>query len=565
MFDDGAHGDGAAGDGVYGAYIPPAPAGLEVFYYISATDDESATSFDPASAPDETYSYVVDDGSGTATLPAEGALLNTIHVLFEFPPVPDSVRYQLEVIVDDGGEDPFASTPSVDIEMRRPRRIVREGLDFGNDYAWRACGVSADGVPGPWLPTRRFSIRDYPPEIENVVTVNNIDPQRYQTGVTMTVLQRVPGVPHYCIAVDQDGDIVWFLQRYAQDIRMLDNGHLLYITIGGAEEVTLDGLAVWAMDFEDIDLHEAFDMPNGNILIMQNEVREVDRGGHIQDWRAQVIIEVDRDQNVVWSWNPFDYCSTLDLDECRMEAPDPWGHYDWTHSNAVVYDAVENAVYYSVRHLSRIIKIDYATGDITWSMGFDMPSGDADFGDDLFSFQHSPEVLPNGNILLYDNGNRRGHTYCEPEEPFSSAIELAVDPYAPDPVTVVWRYDHPFSGAVGDADRLPNGNTLVTGGANGHIMEVTPDGTVVWELSGVSPLTDMYRAERVLSLYPRYGDVDGDDDIDLHDFAYFQRCFGGADNLAIHHDCLVHDFDEDADVDLDDYKALQAQLTGDGN
>ena len=59
------------------------------------------------------------------------------------------------------------------------------------------------------------------------------------------------------------------------------------------------------------------------------------------------------------------------------------------------------------------------------------------------------------------------------------------------------------------------------------------------------------------SLYPLRGDADGDDDVDLHDWGDFQRCFNGANGFAVHRDCLVHDFDEDGDVDLDDYEALQ--------
>jgi hypothetical protein len=39
-----------------------------------------------------------------------------------------------------------------------------------------------------------------------------------------------------------------------------------------------------------------------------------------------------------------------------------------------------------------------------------------------------------------------------------------------------------------DADRLPNGNTLVTLRSKGSVLELDRDGKVVWELSGlVSP------------------------------------------------------------------------------
>ena len=60
-----------------------------------------------------------------------------------------------------------------------------------------------------------------------------------------------------------------------------------------------------------------------------------------------------------------------------------------------------------------------------------------------------------------------------------------------DPVTqhIVWQYTAEdsgqppwtfFSSFVSNAQRLPNGNTLITG-MHGRIFQVTPSGQVVWE------------------------------------------------------------------------------------
>jgi hypothetical protein len=38
-----------------------------------------------------------------------------------------------------------------------------------------------------------------------------------------------------------------------------------------------------------------------------------------------------------------------------------------------------------------------------------------------------------------------------------------------------------FSAFISSAQRLPNGNTLITEGKNNRIFEVTVDGEVVWE------------------------------------------------------------------------------------
>jgi len=88
--------------------------------------------------------------------------------------------------------------------------------------------------------------------------------------------------------------------------------------------------------------------------------------------------------------------------------------------------------------------------------------------------QHHPTLLPNGHILLFDNGQSA-----------SQIIEL-------DPLTnaVVWRYaplEGFYSESAGSVQRLPNGNTLITESDPGVVFEVTPDGDTVWRY--VNPLT----------------------------------------------------------------------------
>ncbi len=77
---------------------------------------------------------------------------------------------------------------------------------------------------------------------------------------------------------------------------------------------------------------------------------------------------------------------------------------------------------------------------------------------------------------------------------------------------IVWEYpgdgvDDPFKTyAMGDADRLPNGNTLVTSGSliatdsRSRIMEITPDGDKVWEIQlrgAGDELAGCHMAERI--------------------------------------------------------------------
>jgi hypothetical protein len=91
--------------------------------------------------------------------------------------------------------------------------------------------------------------------------------------------------------------------------------------------------------------------------------------------------------------------------------------------------------------------------------------------------QHAPTPLPNGNILIFDNGPHR----LDNTIPFSRVIEVN-----PANNETVWMYQEKnlhnfFSSRISNAQRLPNGNTLINEGFFGRFFEVTAAGEVVWE------------------------------------------------------------------------------------
>ncbi|MDD2666886.1 MAG: hypothetical protein PHI74_07865, partial [Methanocellales archaeon] len=76
--------------------------------------------------------------------------------------------------------------------------------------------------------------------------------------------------------------------------------------------------------------------------------------------------------------------------------------------------------------------------------------------------------LPDGNTLITDWGD---------EYPF--VIEVAPNG------TIVWEYSTGLFWPS-EADRLPNGNTLISDTDNSRVIEVAPDGTIVWQYSGAN-------------------------------------------------------------------------------
>ena len=88
--------------------------------------------------------------------------------------------------------------------------------------------------------------------------------------------------------------------------------------------------------------------------------------------------------------------------------------------------------------------------------------------------QHDPDLLANGNILLFDNQGNVG--------PGGITRVIEVDPKTQE---IVWTYagtpEEPFESEVRSSEaRLPNGNTLITELDGGRIFEVTKPGQIVW-------------------------------------------------------------------------------------
>lgn len=111
----------------------------------------------------------------------------------------------------------------------------------------------------------------------------------------------------------------------------------------------------------------------------------------------------------------------------------------------------------------------------------------------LWQEQHDPDVLDNGNILIFDNqGNKGlyGMSRIMEWNPATNAID--------------WCYegseDEPFQSASRGCEQvLPNGNLLITESNNGRLVEVTRDKKIAWEYH--NPHRDNEKGQLVAVLY----------------------------------------------------------------
>jgi hypothetical protein len=126
--------------------------------------------------------------------------------------------------------------------------------------------------------------------------------------------------------------------------------------------------------------------------------------------------------------------------------------------------------------------------------------------------QHHAHLIPKGlpgegNLLVFDNGGSSGYGFDTPIArngygglARANSRVLEIDPVK---LELVWSYapgDAFFATNISGAQRLPNGNTLITEGPTGRVFEVTPQKKIVWEYINPSPTgarNAVYRAYRL--------------------------------------------------------------------
>lgn len=415
-------------------------------------------------------------------------------------------------------------------------RVVILGLRVDTDHTVRV--TADDGAssidatvpihPAP-LPT------DFQPPIQTLVS----EPASMAPGYTMFPAHTGSDLNNpvgNIYIVDSAGKLVWYhvVQSKIDDVEYLSNGHVLYASHGTIIEIDMLGNEIRRYTAADIGVpalhHMVTELPNGNLVTLYPDMRVI--GGYPGNVSYKVvadgIAEFTRDGHPVRLYPLWDY-----LDPYRIIDQLGWVIPVWpdifgadsrtlTGANGVVYDPSDDSFLVSMRQQDIVLKVSRATGERKWVLGQDWAgsTGDDDWpyltlvGPGLLPIhQHAPNLLPDGHLMLYDNGNSRQL----PE--FSRPVEYAIDG-ANLTVSEVWSwvdpaYDPPlFSIFTGDADRLGNGNVLVsdTGLWDDYpfglrwirFAEVRPaDDHKVWEIQvrGIGVSWTGYNGKRIPTLY----------------------------------------------------------------
>lgn len=263
------------------------------------------------------------------------------------------------------------------------------------------------------------------------------------------------------VAIGPDGQIKWVHHTgdhgmvWGYDVDPMANGNLFVTGTMKGKTVVYEFNPrtqehVWNETLPIVDTHDIDLINNGTQLLVANIRNYNDRAERNDD---SIFVYDLKEDEVVWRWYFRDHYSK-----------DTGGNYthDWTHVNDV--DKIGPGEYLaSPRNLNQAIVINRSTGDIDMKLG-------ADDDTSILNKQHNPDYLESKDgtptLLVADSDNNRIVEYEKEGNGWNRTWSLGKDD------DLWWPRD---------ADRLPNGNTLIGDSKHQRVMEVTPKGEVVWE------------------------------------------------------------------------------------
>jgi len=308
---------------------------------------------------------------------------------------------------------------------------------------------------------------------------------------------------------------------------------------GIIEQCDWNSNLIWSYRIESdtVTSHHDFKyLPDGNILLLiwkhflKNELVELGRNPDItgDDMSMEEIWEIkpvgNNSAEIIWKWkaenhliqnfdntkpnygNPADHPELINFNYIGTGPPER----SWLHFNSIDFDEIRNQILISVRNFNEIWIIDHSTtseeaakhsggnsekgGDILFRWGNPAAYNRGSIENQKLFSQHNahriPSELPENNkIMIFNNGlNRPGNDYTsvdfiEPETDINGNYILGTDnTFLPDTFYRIVTLSNPtdlFSGAMGSAQMLPNGNILICEANTGRILETEPNNSEI--------------------------------------------------------------------------------------
>ncbi|RBI60846.1 hypothetical protein DMJ13_17880 [halophilic archaeon] len=250
------------------------------------------------------------------------------------------------------------------------------------------------------------------------------------------------------VAVHTDSkQVIWRHDKYRRymDIDPIGNDRILFVAGERVNGSTFQRIAV-LMNWRTGEVHKKFKVPRDTHDI---DYLGGDRFAIADKKNHRISIYNSSNNSTAWE---FDYRK-------HYSKSAGGGPGDWTHLNDV--DSINNgsAFLASPRNFDRVMSINRSTKEVEWTLG-------EEDNYNIMRAQHNPVLLSKNplTVLVADSENQRIVEYQRKNGEWKR----------------VWGYRGDLHWPR-DADRLPNGNTLITDTLNDRVVEVTPDREIVWE------------------------------------------------------------------------------------
>ena len=295
------------------------------------------------------------------------------------------------------------------------------------------------------------------------------------------------GSKPYTMILDNNGSPIWYRRGRMENFKTEQN-HL----ITGYPDPSIGGFPAFDQNFNYIqtfrttngyltDSHDLKVLADGSYLMLGYRTNTVDMSKYVVGGRTNAVVtegvvqEFTAAGELIFQWRAWDHYDIRD------------GTTDFPHLNALDIDEDGN-ILVSARHLSETTKINRNTGEIIWRLS-GRQSSFTFLNDPLngTSYQHNISALGNGRYMVFDNGNNHNPQV-------SRAVEYQLN-LTNMTATTVWQFrDTPeeFSDFMGNAQRLPNGNTMINW-VYDKIVEVDSNGGKHFEMN----LVDFHTIYRV--------------------------------------------------------------------
>jgi hypothetical protein len=277
-----------------------------------------------------------------------------------------------------------------------------------------------------------------------------------------------PAAPDTVYVVDADGDLVWWADAPHQTSRAL---------------MSWDGSAMWMLAANPADTSAAGELRRVDMDGMNAEtVAGFSLGHHdlavLPDGAVAALVhtgDVTATSDLVERAPDGTISTVVRLDD-RIYRPGQSSGQDRFHANTVRYHLADDSYTVGDRDGRLIVKLT-RQGRLLWQIAADCTGAPAPkCASGLGGVTHGHHLLDDGRLVAFHNGDATTSTareYALTETATSLAIEAT------------WSYAATglASNVLGDVQRLPNGNTLVTYSTDGVIHEVSPTGDLVQALA----------------------------------------------------------------------------------